>query len=70
MTVKFYKSDDTRWVAYNTKTNKTAEVHKFNDSYGFIKNPSRYRVDVNGRTVKSMIDHFQTAKSAAIKAVK
>lgn len=38
--------------------------------YGFLaKSHKQYRVDVKGRTVASMIDHFATAKSIALKHV-
>jgi len=70
MAIKVHKEDDARWIVYNHKSGKTADIVKI-EEYGFgVHRKNRYRVDQSGRTVKSMIDHFQTARSAAIQLVK
>lgn len=68
--VKFQKQDSETWFAHNSKTGDTVYVHKINEYYAFGETKPKYRVDVNGRTVESMIEHFQTAKSIAMKKVK
>ena len=70
MTIKVIKECDNEWIVFNSKTGKSATIVKFNDSYGFIQKKSQYRVDVNGRTVGTLIDNFQTAKSIANKHTK
>lgn len=63
------KDYDGRWTVFNTRTGETATIISIKE-HGFLAtNKIRYRVDVKGETVKSMIDHFQTAKAAAKKFV-
>ena len=45
-------------------------IGKIEEYNAFGQKGSRYRVDFEGVTVKSMIDNFQTAKSIAIRQVK
>lgn len=68
--VKFQKYSDGVWVACNTANGNEATVYKINEYNALFDTPTRYRVDVNGVTVASMVDHFQTAKSIAIKKLR
>lgn len=65
--IKVKKEYDGVWTVYDTKTKKTATIVKFKDGMPWEKKYSFYRVDVNGQTVASMIDHFQKAKGVASK---
>lgn len=68
--VKTNKDYDGRWTVYNTLTGKMATITSITE-HGLIgTQKTRYRVDVKGRTVKSMIDHFATARAEAKKYVK
>ncbi|WCF11472.1 hypothetical protein NDS46_31435 (plasmid) [Paenibacillus thiaminolyticus] len=65
------KQSDTHWMVWcqdGTEV-KAADIHKIED-FGFLGRKSRYRVDVDGKTVQSMIDHFSTAKSIATKQIR
>lgn len=58
------------WMVW-TETNglaKCAEIVAFDD-YFMGKVKRRFRVDVSGKTVDSLIDNFQTAKKVARKYV-
>lgn len=52
---------------YSIQNNMTtATIIKIRE-FGFLSSsvPTRYRIDVKGKTIASMIEHFQTAKSVA-----
>lgn len=66
--VKVTKDYDGKWTAYNRSNGKCAEIIRISE-YSLLPTSTKYRVDVNGRTVDSMIEHFQTAKSVAIKQI-
>ena len=68
--IRFIKEDDTEWFAYNTETGDTATIYKIHEYNALFDVKPRYRVDVMGKTVATMIDNFQTAKSIAYKKVK
>lgn len=68
--VKFQKVNSDLWFAHNSKTGDTAYVCRIEEYYAFGETKPKYRVDQNGQTVASMIEHFQTAKSIAMKKVK
>ena len=68
--IKTINNNDGTWMVWNQKTNMVADIVTIRE-YGYLAtNKKRYRVDVNGQTVASMIDHFATAKSVATKKVK
>ena len=58
-----------QWEVVNKETNKYAYIYSISEYNAFTKIKKRYRVDVNGITVDSLIEHFQSAKSIAIKHV-
>lgn len=68
--IKIIKQSESSWCVWNTKTKKCADIVKIEEYNAFIKRNSRYRVDVSGSTIKSMIENFQTAKNVAYKAVR
>ena len=68
--VKTHRENESAWYVWNTKTYKDAYIVKISEYNAFSKKKSRYRVDVGGVTIQSMIESFQTAKSVAFKAVK
>jgi len=64
--IRFYKESSTTWVAMNLETKQCATVVSFIDYGVFMQNPkTRYRVDVDGRTVSGIIDHYKTAEKVA-----
>lgn len=65
------KQSEDRWMVWANFPDgaKCADIVGFED-HGILKTKKRFRVDVSGRTVESMIDHFQTAKAIAIAEVK
>lgn len=69
MAIKTQKEHDGMWTIFNTENGKTASIIKINE-YSLISTKTKYRIDVNGKTVNSMIENFQTAKSIARKTVK
>lgn len=64
-----YKRGDS-WCIWNTTNGKTADIVKIYEHHALIKRRPRYRVDVGGYTVGSMIEHFQTAKKLAAEKIK
>ena len=69
--VKVIKEHDGEWYIYNIVTGNGAYIRTINEGGFLASSKKRYRVD-NGRgeTIASMIDHFATAKSIAMKSVK
>lgn len=67
--IRVIKEYDGRWTVWNPDNHKTTDIIKFNE-YSLLPTNPKYRVDVNEQTIDSCIEHFQTAKSIAIKAVK
>lgn len=68
--VKTIKDYDGRWTVFNTVTGETATIISIKE-HGFLASKgTRYRVDMKGKTIKSMIDHFATARAEAKKLVK
>lgn len=68
--VKTIKDYNGRWTVFNTVTRETATIIIIRE-HGFLASKgTRYRVDVKGKTVKSIIDHFATARAEAKKLVK
>lgn len=67
--VKTVKEYDGRWTVYNTYSGETATIIRFKEQGFLADNKPMYRIDVNNRTVKSMITHFATAKAEAKKFV-
>ncbi|MFF2531379.1 hypothetical protein ACFVS2_20965 [Brevibacillus sp. NPDC058079] len=65
------KTTENRWMSWAIVDGivHSADIIAFEDQ-GFLGAKKRFRVDVAGKTVHSMIDHFQTAKSIAGKHVK
>jgi hypothetical protein len=53
------------WMVWDTKTLKSGFIVRIQE-YGFLasKKP-RYRVDINGKTVVSLIESFSAAKKVA-----
>lgn len=68
--IKVNKENEKTWCVWNTKTGKTADIVKISEYNAFFPNKTRYRVDVSGITVDTLIENFQTAKGVAYKAVK
>lgn len=69
--IKVFKMDERNWTAFNKATGEAADIVKINDGGGYLATgKTMYRIDKGGRTIHSMIGHFQTAKSLATKAVK
>lgn len=64
--VRVTKQSEGHWMVWTMDDGvcKCADIHAI-EEHGFLKGPKRYRVDVAGTTVASMIDHFQTAKKIA-----
>lgn len=56
---------DGTWQVYNSENGKSALIVAIQEYDFYTPNRKRYRVDVDYKTVESMIDHFQTAKSVA-----
>lgn len=65
------KQSENHWLVWGTLRGEihSADVVSFVEQ-GFLGGKTRFRVDVAGKTVASLIDHFQTAKSIAMKHVK
>jgi len=66
--IKLAKENENTWCVWDTRTGKCAEIVKIYD-YILGKEKIRYRVDVAGITVNSLIEKFQIARSVAYKAV-
>lgn len=66
--VRVVKDNDNEWTVFNSQ--RSATIVKFNDSYGFIEKKPQYRVDAGMRTIATLIDSYQTARSIATKYVK
>lgn len=65
------KECEGEWYVWNPNNSKSAKIIKFQDQFPLLgKVSNRYRVDVGGITVKSMIDKFQTARKIAYEKVK
>lgn len=58
-----------QWQVVNKENNKYANIYSISEYNAFTKIKKRYRVDVNGLTVASLIEHFQSAKSIAMKHI-
>ena len=69
MRIKTIKESDFEWTVWNRTNGETASIIKISE-YSLLPTKTKYRVDFNGRTIASMIENFQTAKSVAYKAVK
>lgn len=67
--VKVIKEQEGKWLVWNKKTGKMAEIVAIQDFGYLAKSHKQYRVDVEGKTVETMLDHFQTARSIAVKHV-
>lgn len=68
--IKTIKDYEGRWTVFNTVTGETATIISIKE-YGFLSSKAtRYRVDVKGKTIKSMINHFATARAEAKNLVK
>lgn len=67
--LKLIKEYEGKWFVWNTKTNKCADIIRINGYNPFGKSNPQYRVDVNGKTVESLIDSFQKARGIASKNV-
>lgn len=65
MAIKVINNNDDTWTVWDKATNQTIDIVKFNDSYGFIQTKNKYRLDYNGKTVKSWFENFATAKKEA-----
>lgn len=64
------KECEGRWTVWTQKNGlaKCADIVAFDDYFmGNVKR--RFRVDVAGKTIDTLIEHFQTAKAVARKAV-
>lgn len=68
--IEVIKESEGKWLVWNTKNHKCADIVKINEHNALFKVKTKYRVDVNGVTVDSMIGNFQTAKGIAIKNIK
>ncbi|SDD76978.1 hypothetical protein SAMN02799630_03988 [Paenibacillus sp. UNCCL117] len=68
-TYRVKKTGEGRWLVWNVKTHQTADIVSFSE-YGLFPKKNRYRVDVDGRTVASLLDHFSTARAKAVQCVK
>lgn len=71
MTIQIYNNQNDTWTVFNKKTGATTTIVKCCDNGGFLgSNKNFYRVDGRGpKTIATMVEHFQTAKSIAIKNV-
>lgn len=67
--VKTVKEHEGRWTVYNTYSGETATIISIKEFGILAKSKPMYRIDVNNKTVKSMISHFATAQAAAKKLV-
>lgn len=64
--VKTINNQDGTWTVFNPNNRTTATIIKIREFGSLSTNvPTRYRVDVKGKTIASMIENFQTAKSIA-----
>ncbi|ADO60004.1 hypothetical protein [Paenibacillus polymyxa] len=65
------KQSENHWLVWGVLKGETrsAEIISFNEC-GFHGSKKRYRVDVEGSTKESLIEHFQTAKAIAMFEVK
>jgi hypothetical protein len=68
--IKTQKQHEGNWITWNTVTHKTAEIIRIEDTFFGMKKPNRYRVDVSGKTVASMIDTYTEAKKISRNQVK
>lgn len=68
--VQVRKQSEGHWMVWTLIEGvcKCADIHAIVE-HGFLKAPKRFRVDFEGKTVGSMICHFQTAKGIASKHV-
>lgn len=70
MAIKTVKEHEGAWTVWNTVTHASANIIAIQE-YGYLASGNKkYRVDVRGTTVASMIGNFQTAKSIATKHIK
>lgn len=68
--IRVHKEYDGEWLVYNYDTGASAKIVRYNHSYGFIKEKSQYRIDVNGKTIATGIESYRKAESMARKSVK
>lgn len=68
--IKCTKQGDAQWMVWNTQTMATATIVKITEMYMGERRNCGYRVDVEGRTIASAIDNFQTAKKIASDKIK
>lgn len=68
--IELKKQTENSWLVWNTSNNKVADIVKIDEYNAFIKRKPRYRVDVNGFTVESMVENFQTARGIATRYIK
>lgn len=65
------KVEDGKWCVFNRKNGKCADIVRINEYNPYaINNKPKYRVDFEGYTKESMIEHFQTAKGIAYKCIR
>lgn len=67
--VKTIKEYDGKWMVWNKETGKVADIVRINEGGYLASSKKRYRVDVSGKTVASMVDSYQKALGIAKKAV-
>lgn len=63
---KTINNQDGTWTVFDPNNRTTATIIKIQE-FGFLSSnvSTRYRIDVKGKTIASMIENFQTAKSVA-----
>jgi hypothetical protein len=70
LAIKLIKESQDVWSVWNNRNGKLATIISIQEFGYLATNKKKYRVDVNGKTIRSMIDHFQKAKAIATKHVK
>lgn len=68
--IKTLNNKDGSWTVFNYINGKGAKIVRINEYNLLSFKRKLYRVDYNGKTIATMLEHFQTAKKIAIEKVK
>lgn len=65
MKIKIVKEYDGKWMVWNKSNGKVADIVRIQE-FGILgSSKPRYRVDVSGKTVESLIPNFKSAEKVA-----
>lgn len=67
--IRVIEQSKNQWMVWNSKNQEAAIIHKFDD-YMMGRRKVRYRVDVNGKTVATLLDTRSEALKIARSKVK